>query len=292
MLYYLQILFRSLVSTSLLGVLFQNLSRRYGPIFSNDSNILPLAIALSVSPSWWSSISTSDASRERTLYYEWLSSFHMLMGRDLQESNVDETHLFAMFWVSQIHWCLYEVEDSRASRIYAVGFAMILRHLYGSRQSGTRSKPFSLPAVWPWMLSVLRGNECFPEIPIDHFEDSTIDFRWDLHRLYELIGPVDECLLEYPSLEVYKFRHQLSDINLSLKTCLLVFLQPRRVGLNMTRERTVEVEESMRNLRAQVEKVTGCKRALDAVRVMVQKPLDIYSLIISTVCRYQKSISG
>jgi len=272
-------------------VFLHHLSSKYGPIFSDGTDLLPLAIAIHALPLGWLSLSGWNSSPDRILLYEWLSKFHNMFGRDLEELNVDETHLFAIFFVFAAHNFTATWDSKSTRHVYAIGFAKIMRHLCNSFLSGPRSRSFPFSGLWHWMLSTIRGYEFCLDLPINRLEKGAIDFRWDLHCLSELIGPIDGYLLEYPSLHtIYTFCWLCLDIKASLKTCLLVFLQSRRVGLNLTRDVNDDVETSMRSLRRKVDNIKSSKRALDTMRFMVQELLDFDLLIISTVCRYQKSI--
>ena len=274
---------------SLFGVYFQHLSCKYGPIFSNDCHILQRAVAISLLPSGYLSLFRWASSRERIFFHEWLSKFHNSLGRDLEELNVNESHLFAMFWVHAAH--RYKATwDTKARQIYAVGFAKIMWHLYRSFISGTGPRPSFCSTLWPWMLSEIRQNEYHFSSgpPLNQLEDSTIDFWWDLHNLYEVIGPVDDCLLEHMSLQDYRFDFKCDDILMSLKTCLAVFLHPRRAAPNLAYQQSMEIELSMQNLRRQTEKIRISEEALELLRIMVQKPLASDLLIISIACHCRK----
>jgi hypothetical protein len=144
-----------------------------------------------------------------------------------------------------------------------------MRHLFNSLLSGTRSSPFSLSSLWPWMLILIRRFFCTDSRILVTHEDATVDFWWDLHSLHEVIGTIDNTLHEHSCLEIYRFDFHCCDIETSLRTCLLVFMQPRRVGLNLAPKRSMEVQLSMRHLRLQVEKIMGSNKAMDLMKNMV-----------------------
>ena len=142
--------------------------------------------------------------------------------------------------------------------------------------SGTEPRSNFLSAIWPMMLSKVRHMLCYQGgMYVAQIADSIINLWWDLHKLYEIIGPIDNCPFEDTTLQDYRFFYHCQDIWASLKTCLFVYLQPRRNGLNLTFERTTEVHHSMQNLRMKLEKFRGSEKAVWLMKVMVLKPLKL-----------------
>lgn len=257
------------------GLWLGPLSCKYGPTFSDGGDILPLAIAIDALPYGWLSTSRWNSSPERILFCEWLSNFHHLMRRDLEKSNIDESHLFAIFHVFLAHRFKVTL-DSKAIHTYAVLFAWIMQYLCSLFLSGREPISSFLSAVWPLMVSIVRLILCFRrKITVVQIGDNIINLWWDVHQLYEIVGPIDDCPFEDTTLRDYRFFYHCHGVEASLKTCLLVYLQPRQNGLNLTFERITEIHHSMQNLRMKLEKFRGREKAAWLMKVMVLKPLKL-----------------
>lgn len=83
-----------------LGVVFRNLWTLYGPTFSNDCEALQAAVVVT-------SLSLQRSvlrwTRSRVLCFEWISRFHQKLEQAIREASVNESHLFALFWVIIAH---------------------------------------------------------------------------------------------------------------------------------------------------------------------------------------------
>jgi len=271
---YFQKQYRYTVGPSLSAAFLRHMSRNYNPLFSGAGDILPLAIAIEALPLGCLSTIRWNSSPERILFYEWLSRFHYLMGEHLEHLNIDESHLFAIFYVLLAH-NFVTTQNLKTKVTYAVGFVRIMHFLHSSFLSETNAKSGFPSAIWPWMVTYVRLIlSCWPGKAPNQIEDSIIDLWWDLSIFYGIVGSIENCLIEHP-LQAYRYDYQCADIHASLRACLLVYLRSRRFGKHLTVERKLEVHHSMQNLRVGVEKFRRNTKSVWLMDIMVLKSLKL-----------------
>ena len=231
--------YRRLGQESDYRIIIQHLWNVYGPMFSNNCPCLQSAIVV---------LGFSLRLRfERTCVlvpcFEWLSRFHHQLEQALQDDCVNESHLFALFWILMAHHYtdLWFETDEETLQSYLIGFSRIMRHLSTS-VALDRHSTSPLRYIWPLILSIVRLA------PLLQSPSTAKRHWWDLHTLYRIIGPPDDGLILPRSGHFY---HRCNDFLKSLKACLFVFLQPRWVRPELPDEQMIQL--SVKSLRKEID---------------------------------------
>ena len=175
---------------SLFGEFSQHLWCQYGPMFSNDCQVLQNAVICdSLAYKWLLGGFTNG--RERVLFHENITRFHESLCYALQECKVNESHLIALFWiiVAYISNNVFSEEVRMDTvRTYSVGFVIIMRHLDKSITASVDMRFVHSRPLWPWMLFIVREFEDWFPTSFTRLNYATIKLRWDLHTLASEIG--------------------------------------------------------------------------------------------------------
>lgn len=249
---------------ALFGVMFRILWSYYGMMFTNGCQTLQHAISL-LGIRWQVRLNGGSPA-DITYFREQLSVFHNGLGFALHRMSINESHLFALFYVligfHGLHLPDEDPDDIGTKAVYIDGFLRVMKYLSTSAISSGSSILYSL---WPWMLSpIITILSTFPRT----LDMNVVDMFWSTHTLMRELNLSLENSLPN-SLHRYRFGFQLQDIALSLKACLRVFLTIGPPGCKLAEQRKREVEESLRFLNNQIKRLLNTQEAARFILIMV-----------------------
>ena len=221
-LYYLRYVFADYYPEpfSIVGAILSYLWNSYGFDFSNSSTPL---LRYSVMASAAIFQSKKDGGRVRFKYYEYLSHFHQGLLRAIKSNTVDETHLFALFFiiVSSRTYSSFDPSESESGYTYCNVFCAVMEQLIGQHEYPDRKQ------VWRLALSYLRRCSAYPptDTVIVHDSEAQIQLMYFLDT--QLPGnytfdnmTVIPCQFSIPEIDKDSILHfwNVIDVILSVRT--------------------------------------------------------------------------
>jgi len=240
------------------GIFNRMLCSEYGPMLTQNCAVLQIASALhrlSIRPEL-----ETPSGEWLAFYHENLSVVHNGLRLAIQTLSVNESHLYALYWILRSCRSCYNPAarlDINAQLTYVEGFLKIMKYL--SESTIYIPSPLWHSQLCPWMLGcvIISLSYISPHLT---FEPRITDLWWKAHilrthlwRFETLPGRPHEDMLTRYCLQII----------FSLKTCLMVFL---------AKEHKQEVRRSLLAMREEIISLRQSTQASEVLRAMVKTP--------------------